>query len=150
MLKSSLRIGSSLSRMEAADRPLMSRRIERFNFFSHLRERQRVRRPHVLQYRPRRPIPTGGGCDGATVFKHACALGCEGIVSKRLTSPYRSGRVEHWLKIKNPAAPAVKREADGRQRRMYFAAYRLRHINAWAHAQSIGELSNDQSADRER
>jgi hypothetical protein len=71
-------------------------------------------------------------------------------VSKRLTSPYRSGRVEHWLKIKNPAAPAVKREADGRQRRMYFAAYRLRHINAWAHAQSIGELSNDQSADRER
>src|SRR5437868_4001875 len=22
-------------------------------------------------------------CDGASVFKHACALGCEGIVSKR-------------------------------------------------------------------
>jgi bifunctional non-homologous end joining protein LigD len=51
-------------------------------------------------------------CDGATVFKHACALGCEGIVSKRLGSPYRSGRVEHWLKIKNPAAPALKREAE--------------------------------------
>jgi bifunctional non-homologous end joining protein LigD len=51
-------------------------------------------------------------CDDATVFKHACALGCEGIVSKRLGSPYRSGRVEHWLKIKNPAAPAVKREAE--------------------------------------
>jgi hypothetical protein len=29
--------------------------------------------------------------DGATIFKHACALGCEGIVSKRLGSPYRSG-----------------------------------------------------------
>jgi bifunctional non-homologous end joining protein LigD len=51
-------------------------------------------------------------CDGATIFKHACALGCEGIVSKRLGSPYRSGRVEHWRKIKNPAAPAVKREAE--------------------------------------
>jgi bifunctional non-homologous end joining protein LigD len=51
-------------------------------------------------------------CDGETVFKHACALGCEGIVSKRLGSPYRSGRVDHWLKIKNPAAPAVKREAE--------------------------------------
>jgi ATP-dependent DNA ligase len=51
-------------------------------------------------------------CDGATLFKHACALGCEGIVSKRLGSPYRSGRVDHWLKIKNPAAPAVKREAE--------------------------------------
>ena len=51
-------------------------------------------------------------CDGATIFKHVCALVCEGIVSKRLGSPYRSGRVEHWLKIKNPAAPAVKREAE--------------------------------------
>jgi bifunctional non-homologous end joining protein LigD len=51
-------------------------------------------------------------CDGATVFKHACALGCEGIVSKRRGSPYRSGRVEYWLKIKNPAAPAVKREIE--------------------------------------
>ncbi len=50
--------------------------------------------------------------DGAIVFKHACALGCEGIVSKRLGSPYRSGRVEHWLKVKNPAAPAVRREAE--------------------------------------
>ena len=50
--------------------------------------------------------------DGAAIFEHACALGCEGIVSKRLGSHYRSGRVDHWLKIKNPAAPAVKREAE--------------------------------------
>src|ERR1700745_1571802 len=50
--------------------------------------------------------------DGETVFKHACALGCEGIVSKRRGSSYRSGRVDHWLKVKNPAAPAVKREAE--------------------------------------
>ena len=50
--------------------------------------------------------------DGAAIFQHACALGCEGIVSKRLGTPYRSGRVNHWLKIKNPAAPAVKREAE--------------------------------------
>jgi bifunctional non-homologous end joining protein LigD len=39
-------------------------------------------------------------CDGATVFKHACALGCEGIVSKRRGSSYRSGRVDHGLKVK--------------------------------------------------
>jgi bifunctional non-homologous end joining protein LigD len=51
-------------------------------------------------------------CDGETIFKHACALRCEGIVSKRLGSPYRSGRVDHWLKTKNPAAPAVRREAE--------------------------------------
>jgi bifunctional non-homologous end joining protein LigD len=29
--------------------------------------------------------------DGATIFRHACRMGLEGIVSKRLTSPYRSG-----------------------------------------------------------
>jgi bifunctional non-homologous end joining protein LigD len=50
--------------------------------------------------------------DGAVICKHACALGCEGIVSKRLGSPYRAGRSPHWLKVKNPAAPAVKREAE--------------------------------------
>jgi bifunctional non-homologous end joining protein LigD len=50
--------------------------------------------------------------DSAIIFRHACALGCEGIVSKRLGSHYRSGRVDHWLKIKNLTAPAVKREAE--------------------------------------
>jgi ATP-dependent DNA ligase len=50
--------------------------------------------------------------DGAMIFKHACALGCEGIVSKRLGSSYRAGRVNYWIKVKNPAAPAVKREAE--------------------------------------
>jgi bifunctional non-homologous end joining protein LigD len=49
------------------------------------------------------------GGDGAVIFKHVCALGCEGIVSKRLGVPYRAGRSAHWLKIKNPAAPAVRR-----------------------------------------
>ena len=50
--------------------------------------------------------------DGPTVFAHACKLGLEGIVSKRKDSPYRSGRSPHWLKMKNSAAPAVKREAE--------------------------------------
>jgi bifunctional non-homologous end joining protein LigD len=50
--------------------------------------------------------------DGATIYKHACGLGCEGIVSKRLGSPYRAGRSPHWIKVKNPKAPAVKREAE--------------------------------------
>gem|GEM_PF-1905779 len=38
--------------------------------------------------------------------------GFEGIVSKRLGSRYRSGRSPDWLKMKNPEAPAVKREAE--------------------------------------
>jgi bifunctional non-homologous end joining protein LigD len=50
--------------------------------------------------------------DGETVFRHACKFGLEGIVSKRLGSPYISGRTRHWIKMKNPAAPAVKREAE--------------------------------------
>jgi hypothetical protein len=35
-----------------------------------------------------------------------------GIVSKRLGSPYISRRSRHSIKSKNPAAPAVKREAE--------------------------------------
>ena len=50
--------------------------------------------------------------DGELVFRHACKLGLEGIVSKRLGSRYRCGRSPAWLKMKNPEAPAVKREAE--------------------------------------
>jgi bifunctional non-homologous end joining protein LigD len=50
--------------------------------------------------------------EGDVVFRHACKMGLEGIVSKRLGSRYRSGPSPDWLKFKNPAAPAVKREAE--------------------------------------
>src|ERR671937_3269759 len=50
--------------------------------------------------------------DGETVFRHACKLGLEGIVTKRKDSAYRSGRSPDWLKMKNAAAPAVKRETE--------------------------------------
>jgi bifunctional non-homologous end joining protein LigD len=56
---------------------------------------------------------------GDVAFRHACQLGFEGIVSKRLGSPYRSGRSRHWVKSKNPQHPAVTRgeEEDwGRER----------------------------------
>ena len=46
------------------------------------------------------------------MFEHACKLGLEGIVSKRRDSFYNSGRSLHWIKSKNPNAPAVKREAE--------------------------------------
>ena len=45
--------------------------------------------------------------DGPLVFHHACKPGLEGIVSKRRDSPYSSGRSRHWVKSKNPNAPAV-------------------------------------------
>jgi bifunctional non-homologous end joining protein LigD len=50
--------------------------------------------------------------EGDVVFRHACKMGLEGIVSKRLGSRYRSGRSPDWLKFKNPEAPAVRREAE--------------------------------------
>jgi bifunctional non-homologous end joining protein LigD len=50
--------------------------------------------------------------DGPTVFAHACKMGLEGIVSKRKDSPYRSGRSPDWVKSKNPACAAVKREEE--------------------------------------
>ena len=50
--------------------------------------------------------------DGAVIYQFACALGCEGIVSKRLGSTYRMGRTDQWLKIKNLVAPAVPRERE--------------------------------------
>jgi ATP-dependent DNA ligase len=39
-------------------------------------------------------------------------MGLEGIVSKHKTSMYCSGRSADWLKMKNLAAPAVRREAE--------------------------------------
>ena len=46
------------------------------------------------------------------VFQHACKMGLEGIVCKRLGSRYRSGRSPDRLKFMNPQRPAVKREAE--------------------------------------
>jgi bifunctional non-homologous end joining protein LigD len=47
--------------------------------------------------------------DGPTIFEHACKLGLEGIVCKRVDLPYRPGPSKSWLKIKNKAHPAMLR-----------------------------------------
>jgi len=47
--------------------------------------------------------------DAETTFRHACALGAEGIVAKRRDRPYRSVRCVDWVKVKNPDAPAATR-----------------------------------------
>jgi bifunctional non-homologous end joining protein LigD len=39
--------------------------------------------------------------EGAELFKRACVMGLEGIVSKRALSPYKSGPSKFWLKTKN-------------------------------------------------
>jgi bifunctional non-homologous end joining protein LigD len=50
--------------------------------------------------------------DGATLFVQACKMGLEGIVSKRLSAPYRSGPSPDWIKVKNPDSPAMIRARD--------------------------------------
>jgi bifunctional non-homologous end joining protein LigD len=51
---------------------------------------------------------------GELVFRQACAMGLEGIVSKRLAAPYRSGPSGDWIKVKNPESPAMVRHRQGR------------------------------------
>jgi bifunctional non-homologous end joining protein LigD len=52
-------------------------------------------------------------CDSRALYRHACKLGLEGIVSKRPDSRYVSPRREHWVKVKNPDAPAMRRVLEG-------------------------------------
>jgi len=50
---------------------------------------------------------------GDKMFAAVCQLGLEGIVSKKLDAPYKSGPSKAWLKIKNPKAPAATRVIEG-------------------------------------
>jgi bifunctional non-homologous end joining protein LigD len=50
--------------------------------------------------------------DGGEIFRFACEMGLEGIVSKRRDMPYRAGPSKMWLKIKNPKSPAMLRLND--------------------------------------
>jgi bifunctional non-homologous end joining protein LigD len=46
------------------------------------------------------------------LFLQACKLGLEGIVSKKLSAPYRSGPSKDWIKVKNPNSPAMIRARE--------------------------------------
>ena len=50
---------------------------------------------------------------GPEMFAAVCDLGLEGIVSKKLDAPYRSGPSKTWIKVKNPKAAAATRVLDG-------------------------------------
>jgi ATP-dependent DNA ligase len=65
-----------------------------------------------------RRVPTGlrlcehDAGDGDALFRAACRMGLEGIISKKLTSSYRSGKCKAWVKVKNPKAPGYLRGRD--------------------------------------
>ena len=42
------------------------------------------------------------GPEGEAMFRHACVMGLEGIVSKKLMSRYKSGACKSWVKVKEP------------------------------------------------
>lgn len=54
---------------------------------------QRVRHP---QLRPSSVFTVGAD----DMLRSACALGLEGVIGKRLDSPYTGGRSGHWIKLK--------------------------------------------------
>ena len=60
--------------------------------------------------------------DGSMIFEHACKLGLEGIISKRIDMPYEAGPSKTWKKTKNKdhlamqrVREAFKRERAGRR-----------------------------------
>jgi bifunctional non-homologous end joining protein LigD len=46
---------------------------------------------------------------GPDLFRHACMMGLEGLVSKPKERPYRAGRSPHRVKVKNHKHPAMNR-----------------------------------------
>jgi bifunctional non-homologous end joining protein LigD len=49
---------------------------------------------------------------GPDLFRAACRMGLEGMVSKHRERPYQAGRFKHWVKIKNRTHPAMYRVMD--------------------------------------
>ena len=52
------------------------------------------------------------GESGPELFRHACLLGLEGMISKHRERSYRGGRSDRWVKVKNRQHPAFSRVMD--------------------------------------
>jgi bifunctional non-homologous end joining protein LigD len=59
-------------------------------------DRMRARRPDGIFLNPFEV-----GAIGPDLFRAACDMGIEGLVSKRADWPYRGGRSPRWIKVKN-------------------------------------------------
>lgn len=80
--------------------------------------------------------------NGQKVFKNACKIGLEGIISKRLNSIYCERRTKDWLKIK-----CIKRQefvvvgfTDTQSSRKYFKALLLGFYNKKKQLQYCGKV----------
>jgi ATP-dependent DNA ligase len=54
-------------------------------------------------------VPFEQGEIGPDLFRAACDMGLEGLVSKHRDRPYQGGRSKHWIKLKNRKHPAISR-----------------------------------------
>ncbi|WP_283810982.1 hypothetical protein [Bradyrhizobium zhanjiangense] len=73
------------------------------------------RKVNLDQLLARRPdgitvAPFERGEIGPDLFRAACRMGLEGLVSKHRDRPYRGGRQKFWVKVKNRSHPAMERE----------------------------------------
>ena len=73
-----------------------------------------MRKTNLARLLVRRPdgifvAPFEQGEIGPDLFRAACAMGLEGLVSKRRDRPYQSGRSKHWPKSNNRKHPAMSR-----------------------------------------
>ena len=76
-----------------------------------------MRKTNLARLLVRRPdgifvAPFEQGEIGPDLFRAACDMGLEGMVSKHLDRPYRGGRQKHWIKVKNRKHPAMDRVLD--------------------------------------
>ncbi|MEY9121323.1 ATP-dependent DNA ligase [Bradyrhizobium yuanmingense] len=74
-----------------------------------------MRKTKLEQLLARRPdgitiAPFERGEIGPDLYRAACRMGLEGLVSKRRDRPYRGGRQRSWVKVKNRAPPSMDRE----------------------------------------
>jgi bifunctional non-homologous end joining protein LigD len=46
---------------------------------------------------------------GPDLYRAACDMGLEGLLSKHRDRPYQGGRSKHWIKVKNRKHPAMER-----------------------------------------
>ena len=69
---------------------------------------------HLLARRPDGIFvaPFEQGEIGPDLFRAACNMGVEGLVSKRVDYPYRARRSKDWIKIKNRQHPTYRRVQD--------------------------------------
>ena len=80
-----------------------------------------MRKANLTRLLTRRPegifiAPFEQGEIGPDLFRAACNMGLEGLVSKRLDRPYRGGRSPNWVKVKNRSHPAMSRVMDAREK----------------------------------